>query len=222
MISVLVTAFGAFPGAPVNPTMAIAAALKRRSAALRRAGIILETAVMPVEFAGTRERLETLFARTRPDVVLHLGLAGRRKTVSVETRALNRLTILYPDAARKRAGSMQVEAGAPFVRRSRFAAGQLVHTISRAGAPAQLSIDAGQYLCNQVLYLSLGLHAGVCGFIHVPRPRRLRAPGGRREGNRRPGLADLGRAIEAAVRAMASDVTCPTHWRGGTPAKLPF
>ena len=204
MIRILVTAFGSFPGASVNPTMAITAALKKRGAALRRAGIVLETAVLPVEFAGTCERLEELLARVRPDAVLHLGLAGRRKAVSVEMRALNRLTILHPDAARQFSTTMQVETGGPPVRRSRFAARQLVRAISAAGAPARLSIDAGDYLCNQVLYLSLALHSGPCGFIHVPKPCRMQAPGGRKTASeKRPGLASLCRAIEVAIRTLA-------------------
>lgn len=205
MIRILVTAFGAFPGAPVNPTMSIVAYLAKRASTLRRAGIEIRTAVLPVRFAGTRERLAELLADIRPDAVLHLGLAGRRKTISVETRALNRLTILHPDAGRRLSGSLLVENKGPQQRRSRFAADRLVRTISRSGVPARISIDAGDYLCNQVLYLTLGLHKGLCGFIHVPKPRRLRAPGGVSASRPRPLLTEMASAIEQAVRQIATD-----------------
>ncbi len=200
MIRILVTAFGAFPGAPVNPTMSIARYLEKRRRALGLTGIEIVTHVLPVVFAGTYERLAGLYASLKPDIVLHLGLAGRRKTISVESRALNRLTILHPDAQRKTSGTMQILPAGDPQRRSRFAVEQLTRTISQAGAPARRSIDAGDYLCNQVLYLSLGLHSGPCGFIHVP--RRLRAPRGRRE-PARPPLAAMARSIEVAVRQMA-------------------
>ncbi len=51
----------------------------------------------------------------------------------------------------------------------------MARAIGRAGAPARLSIDAGDYVCNQTLYTSLGLGANA-GFIHVPRSRALRRP----------------------------------------------
>ena len=111
-----------------------------------------------------------------PDAVLHLGLARRRKAVSVETRALNRLTIVHSDAQRRLSGTIHVEMHAEPVRRSRFAAQRLAVRMARAGAPSRVSIDAGDYLCNQVLYLSLGMHENPCGFIHIPRLRRLRGP----------------------------------------------
>ncbi len=204
MIRILVTAFGAFPGAPVNPTMSIARYLEKRRRAFRLIGIDLVTHVLPVIFAGTGERLSELIASLKPDIVLHLGLAGRRSTISVETRALNRMTILHADSQRKRSGAMQIVPHGESVRRSRFSAERLMRVISQAGAPARRSIDAGDYLCNQVLYLSLGLHRAPCGFIHVPKPRRLRAPGGWTEQKRRrPALSAIARSIEAAVRDLA-------------------
>ncbi len=213
MIRILVTAFGAFPGAPVNPTMAIAAFLQRRKPTLRRAGIDIETAVLPVLFEGTRERLAAIIERLRPDAILHLGLAGRRSCMSVETRALNRLTILHPDASRAHALSRRVETGASGFRRSRLPAARLCTTMSRAGAPARLSIDAGDYLCNQVLFLSLGLFDGPCGFIHIPGPRRLRRPvRNRLRDEQRPGLPAIAAAIEAAVRQIAANTRSAAIW----------
>ena len=207
MIRVLVTAFGAFPGAPSNPTMAIAAALKKRARQLRLAGIEIETEILPVVYAGTGERLEELVARAKPDAVLHLGLAGKRKALSVETRALNRLSIVHADAARRLSDCMLIERGGQGMRKSRYQAARLAHVLNTAGAAARLSIDAGDYLCNQVLYHSLGLHRLPCGFIHVPRPRRLRAPKGARPPTfRRPLLRAMAVGIEAAVRMLARDV----------------
>ena len=205
MIRILVTAFGAFPGAPVNPTMRIAAALRKRRRYFRLRGIEIETLVLPV-VEGTRERLQDAVRRLKPDVILHLGLAGRRRTITVETRALNRLTLLHVDAGKRRAGAITVEKGAPPVRRARYAPVRLARTMSQARAPARLSIDAGDYLCNQTLYLSLGLHQGLCGFIHVPRPRVLLRP--RRAGNlaiRRPTISEMVRAFEHALQQLAAD-----------------
>lgn len=87
-VCVLLTAFSSFPGAPVNPTMAIARRVERRHGPrLARLGIELQTAVLPVVYAGAEARARGLIERLRPQVVLHLGLAARRKKLSFETRA---------------------------------------------------------------------------------------------------------------------------------------
>ncbi|NDA48685.1 MAG: hypothetical protein EBY21_15705 [Alphaproteobacteria bacterium] len=44
--------------------------------------------------------------------------------------------------------------------------------MSGRGVRIALSQDAGDYICNQTLFLSLSLFAQA-GFIHVPRLRRL-------------------------------------------------
>ena len=52
MTRVLVTAFGPFPGAPSNPTMALVRALERRHGKrLARLSISLHTRILPVRFA---------------------------------------------------------------------------------------------------------------------------------------------------------------------------
>jgi pyroglutamyl-peptidase len=197
-IRVLLTAFGSFPGAPVNPTMAIArdlARLHRRR--LTRLGVDLRTAVLPVVYEGAEERAADLAAGCQADVVLHLGLAGRRKRLSFETRARNRLNALHPDAARARSGRLLIESRGPAVRPVRAPVARCVAAISRTGAFCAPSIDAGDYLCNQTLFASLRADAPVVAFLHVPRPRRMR-------GRRRSGhcAIPLIRMVEGAVAAI--------------------
>src|SRR5947209_15127576 len=111
-LTILVTGFSAFPGAPVNPSAAIVMRLLRRHARrFRLHGIRLQTAILPVVYDEVARELGELVARTHPDAILHLGLASRRKQVSVETRAVNRITTLHPDAARRRAPARAVRAG---------------------------------------------------------------------------------------------------------------
>ncbi|MFN3889034.1 MAG: pyroglutamyl-peptidase I [Beijerinckiaceae bacterium] len=201
-IRALLTAFGSFPGAPVNPTMAIARLVKlRHGRRLARLGIDLHTAELPVEYAGAEQRARDLIAAMKPDVVLHLGLAARRKRLSFETRARNRLNVLHPDAERRRAGRMTVEANGPATRASRAPVRRCVRAIACAGAACAPSIDAGDYLCNQTLYASLGTQAPSVAFLHVPRPRRPRAR--RRNGPRRIALAQMADGAAAALIEMA-------------------
>ena len=195
MITVLVTAFGAFPGAPSNPTTALVRELERRHGRrLARLSISLHTRVLPVRFAQVEGALTAALDEVRPDVVLHLGLAGRRAALSVELRAVNRLGPLRPDAGRAFADSGVVCPGEPFQRNARWPA-QRIRAAMDPFAVTRLSIDAGDYVCNQTLFLTLSRTIGSVGFIHIPRLRK----GGRR----RPGLAAMVEATACAVMTMA-------------------
>ncbi len=195
MIRVLVTAFGAFPGARSNPTLAIARELERRHGKrLARLSIALHVRILPVRFAQVEGALMAALDAVGPDVVLHLGLAARRPTLSVELRALNRLGILRPDAGRALAASRAVKPGASFQRLATWPAGRIRVAMDRSAA-TRLSMDAGDYVCNQTLFLTLERFKGPVGFIHVPRPRK----GGRR----RPGLGAMVEATAAAALVMS-------------------
>ena len=165
--SLLVAGFGAFPGHAVNPAQIVAEKLRRRQKAFAVAGIDLHVAVLPVEHDALAPKLCRLFAETAPDAVLLLGVAGRRQKLSVETLARNRVTILRPDAAKHVAWSRFIAHGAPDFFRSPFDAPRLVALARRSGVAAAVSRDAGDYLCNESLYLSLLMDRRAC-FIHLP------------------------------------------------------
>jgi pyroglutamyl-peptidase len=205
-LTILVTGFSAFPGAPTNPSAAIVMRLLRRHARrFRLHGIRLQMAVLPVVYEEVTRELEQLVARTHPDAIVHLGLASRRKQVSVETRAVNRITTLHPDAAKRRAAARAVRAGGLPALRSPLATPSLVTLMRRTGVPTQLSIDAGDYVCNQTLYTSLASGGAPAVFIHVPR-----LAGARRDFDdddaARITLPALTRAVEAALVAIAAHV----------------
>lgn len=207
-VKVLLTAFGAFPGAQSNPTVALARLVDRRwRRTLERADIDLHVAVLPVVYDGAEARTRALIEAIRPDVVLHLGLAGRRKTLSLETRARNRLNTIRPDAARRLSGRLTLAAGGPDHRRARTPTATMRAAMNAAGAPCAASIDAGDYLCNQTLYASLASAAPVVGFLHIPRPANPRKP--LREAGPRRGripLAAMARATVAGIRASAREL----------------
>lgn len=200
---VLLTAFGGFPGAAYNPTQAIAARLSgARRVALQLANIDLVTAILPVEYSTVENRITMLLARYKPDCVLHLGLAANRRKISIETRARNRLNIIHPDAAGRLGESLYCARTAPFMRRASYRAPQICSALAGTQVRVALSIDAGDYLCNQALFATLGQFCGPAGFIHVPRPRKSTRPI-RISRSQRMSIRDITRAIEAAIRDMA-------------------
>lgn len=205
---VLLTGFGAFPNAPDNPTARLVRALSKAAPAFVRNGVELHACVLPVAF-GASAALAAAIQRTRPAILLHFGLAGRRRAITVETRAANRGGILHPDATGHPAPALRLVSGAPASRPVRFPVRATVTAIRRAGLPCRASIDAGDYICNETLFRSLATTIPVIGFIHVP---RVRGPAATRGG--RLTAADLetvarlaiGRAVryERAISSTAS------------------
>lgn len=179
---VLLTAFGPFPGAPVNPSAKLVQILaRRRRPAL--ANIDLSTHVFATSYQSINSDLPKLLAQ-KPDIVLMFGLAGRTRHMRIETRARNAVSVLFPDASRYRprrevivpGGPRSFGGAAPFVR--------LLHAAREGAIPARLSCDAGRYLCNYLYWRGLErAHNSrpLIQFIHIPpigcggRPRRKKA-----------------------------------------------
>jgi pyroglutamyl-peptidase len=201
MITILITGFGRFPGAPFNPSGPLARAVAQRQrpafADLRRVLHIFETS-----YAAVDRDLPKLIARHKPEIVLMFGLAGRTAFVRVETQARNARSILFPDVTGFRPDERAIvphvaarRGRAPFIRLR--AASLATRT------PTRLSGDAGRYLCNYVYWR--GLEASRSGtlaqFIHIPPLARVPRRPGRR---RRVTQAALKRAGEAILLALVS------------------
>jgi pyroglutamyl-peptidase len=197
---ILVTGFGAFPGAPENPTqllMRTLAVLERR---LARRGVKLERRVLPVIYDEIGSTLERLIAEIAPDAMLHFGLAARRSAISVETRAVNRLGLMHPDAVGHLPKTRSVLSnGEAFSLKARVPTSRLHAALRQAGIASALSIDAGDYVCNQTFYLSLAMAEGTqrrVGFIHVP---KMGAPA-------------LTKAVSVLIMALVPDLRRPIHF----------
>jgi pyroglutamyl-peptidase len=201
---VVLAGFGPFPGAPVNPSGALARALVRsRHPAL--AGLRRTASVFATSYAAVDRGLPKLFAE-KPDVVLVFGLAGRRREVCIETRARNAVSVLFPDASRHRPSRSAIKLGGPAALPGHAPFVQLVSAVRARKVPARLSRDAGRYLCNYIYWRALE-HAPngrpLVQFVHIPavslNPQR------KRRGRRRPlSLADVVRAGESVLIALAA------------------
>ena len=195
----LVTGFGPFPGIPKNPS-AEAARRVARSLRWKRLGIETVLVELSTTYAALESELVPALAEHAPDALLMIGVAGRAREVRIETRAVNRVGILRPDAAKARPGRLVLAASEPPMRKSRARPGPHVATLRRRGFRTRASIDAGDYLCNASYFTCLGGAIPVL-FVHIPRPGRAlpRAPGMRRRASWQAQLA-------AALEAVAGDL----------------
>src|ERR1700680_943128 len=203
-LTVLITGFGPFPGAPFNPTPAPATRLaRRRGPALSE--IISIRHVFPTSYASVERELPDLIARHRPDLVLLFGLAPRTPHLRIETRASNRRSSLFA-AVDGMHPSMAIRAGGPAALVAQARQPPLSIAARTARAPARLSTDAGKYLCNFAYWRALEFgrnHGGLVQFVHVPNASRADArmrSSGRRQ--RRLAEADLLRAGEAILLVL--------------------
>ena len=219
-LTVLLTGFGPFPGAPFNPT----AALAQRLAARRRpafADVRRIAHVFQTSYAAVERELPALLRRVRPDVVLLFGVATRTKYLRIETRARNARSPLFPDAAGDRPGAAVIDRGGPGTRAGRAPQRVLLAAVRAQRLPVRLSHSAGRYLCNfaywRALTLTHGANAPLVSFIHVPAVRRapMRPAAQRRARLRRPHAGGRGRPRgagrrrpRAPVRARASRGGC--------------
>lgn len=211
MITILVTGFGPFPGAPVNPTEALVHRLARtRRAALGDVRIVPH--IFTTSYATVDRELPALIGRHEPDALLMFGLATRGKWIRIETRARNALALL-PDATSASLGRRTIAAGAPSALAMPAPAQHLLASARGAGVPVALSRDAGRYLCNYLCWHAAdtvardrGRNPGprLATFIHVPLVHRRPRP--HRDGPRRFTADDLARAGTRILMALAAAV----------------
>jgi pyroglutamyl-peptidase len=202
MITVLVTGFGPFPGAPFNPT----GPLVERLARLRRpalADVTIVPHVFQTSYVAVDRELPELIARHKPDALLMFGLAPRAKTLRIETRARNALTLL-PDVSGQSARGNLIVSGGPAALALSAQTRDLLAAARYARTPVLISRDAGRYLCNYICWRAAEATARngprLAAFVHVPPiARAAQCPGK----ERRLTLNDLLRAGSRFLVAIA-------------------
>ena len=200
-LTILVTGFGPFPGAPFNPTGLLAQrATRARRPALADVKII--THIFPTSYAAVDRELPSLIAKHKPDALLMFGLAPRASGLRVETRARNTLALL-PDAGGASLGRWTIAIGKPASIKLRTPGRALLAALRGLRPRATLSRDAGRYLCNYLCWrasekASTSTRPRFTAFIHVPPVRR----GPRRK--RDKALASLNDLTVAGTRALVA------------------
>lgn len=167
---VLLTGFGPFPGVEVNGTGVMVPRLAR-AARRRFPGVVISTAILPTEWQRGPVKARAALARAKPDVVLHFGVSDRAHGFVIERRGVN-ACVAFPDGAGMMPPAPMLDAAGPKRRAVTLPVAGIVARLKAAGLPAVSSDDAGQYLCNAVLYQSLGLmdadEGRMAGFVHLP------------------------------------------------------
>jgi pyroglutamyl-peptidase len=164
----LLSGFEPFGGERSNPSWEVAAQLDGREVG----GLVVKAVRLPVSTARAVRAIAAAIRRFRPRAVLGLGQAGGRPAISLEKVAIN---LAERRAGRESDGGL---AGTPVVRGgadalfARLPLRAILRALERRGIPVALSLSAGAYVCNSVMYATLHtLRARPevpAGFIHLP------------------------------------------------------
>lgn len=167
-MSVLLTGFEPFAGEQTNPSADIARALD---------GEVIEGrpvigVVLPCVFGQAIAQLNEHLTRVDPVLVICLGQAGGRSSISMERVAINLDDARIPDEAGQQPLDRPVIDDGPAAYFSSLPVKAMARALVQAGLPAEVSHTAGTFVCNHVFY---GLMHALSersqtrgGFVHVP------------------------------------------------------
>lgn len=168
-MKILLTGFEPFDGSPVNPSEQVVRVLAQHPPD----GIILSTAILPVDHQRGPQALLQALDDAQPEAAICLGEARKRAAISIERLAVNLLDFRIPDSQGVQIIDEPIRKNGPAAYFTTLQVRMLLQRLQDAGIPAELSLSAGAYLCNQILYNLLDhLHQQSksipAGFIHLP------------------------------------------------------
>ena len=162
----LITGFDPFGGASINPAWEAVKLLPDEIG-----NFVLCKLEIPTVFGLATETVLEKAAEICPDVILCVGQAGGRASVTPERIAVNiRDAKIADNAGNQPVGQFVIEDG-PAAYFATVPVMAMSDAIQAAGHPGQVSNSAGAFVCNDTLYGLLHHYAGTnvkVGFIHVP------------------------------------------------------
>jgi pyroglutamyl-peptidase len=164
---ILLTGFAPFGGERSNPSWEVASQLEGHGFN----GIVVKSMRMPVNCNRASRAVTDAITSLAPAAVLGLGQAGGRPVLSLEKVAIN---LADPRSERERDGGLQgkpVIAGGPDAYFTSLPLAAILRTLKRHHIPAAISLSAGVYVCNTVMYSALHTlrrRRIPAGFIHLP------------------------------------------------------
>jgi len=201
-MSLLITAFGAFEGG-WNCSERLLDALEDEGEALAALwGGPVAFVRLPVDTEAIAGHLRVALIAHRPTHLLLMGQAAGRANLSLERIARNDRDLRTPDACGRCGALGPVDPTGPETRDATWPDLEgAVDQLARDGLPVVLSDDAGRHLCNQTLYLALGVESLNAAFLHLPLLPEQAAEGLPAAQGGRPTLPldDMRRAVRALL-----------------------
>lgn len=201
---VLLCAFEPFGGQTLNASQQVAREVER----LPLLGGSIEVLELPVERLRAPLLVIGAVERLRPDIIILLGEAGGRASITPERVAINVDDFSIPDNARNQPREEPIIDQGPAAYFSTLPLVAIREALQQEGVPAAISNTAGTYVCNHVFYrvmhhLAQSRSSVPAGFIHIPLLPEQTAPANCPTLNR-----------ETAVKGVRIAVQTCLYWRG--------
>jgi pyroglutamyl-peptidase len=169
--TIVLTGFGPFPGVDSNATSDLISELTE-AARTRFPEHEVIGEVLPVEWQRAPKVLKRLLAGARAVLALHFGVSPEARGFQIELVGRNQRGA-RPDASGELPNCEAVIATGPAMLASTLPAERILTRLTRAGFPCCTSNNAGNYLCNALMYHSLTAARAqptpfLSGFVHVP------------------------------------------------------
>lgn len=162
----LITGFDPFGGSDLNPAWEAVKLLPDSIG-----DYVLCKLEIPTVFDLAPETVIRGAREFQPHVILCIGQAGGRSSVTPERIGVNIRDARIPDNAGNQPRGEFVAEGGPAAYFATVPVMAMADAICAAGLPGTVSNSAGAFVCNDVLYTLLHHYAGTdvkVGFIHVP------------------------------------------------------
>ena len=198
-MKILVTGFDPFGGEKVNPALE---AVKSLPSEIH--GAEIHWVEIPTVFYKSSDVLEEEIVRYQPDVVLCIGQAGGRASLTPERVAINLDDARIPDNEGNQPIDIPIREDGRSAYFSTLPIKAMVQAIKKEGLPATVSNTAGTFVCNHLMYQTLYLADKRfpdmrAGFMHIPymTEQVVNKPNAASMC-----LTDIVRGIEAAIGAI--------------------
>jgi pyroglutamyl-peptidase len=192
----ILTGFEPFRGERINPSWEVARGFDGDVIG----GLQIKSVRVPVGCAKAARRITGAIVRYRPRAVIGLGEAGGRPAISLERIAIN---LADEHGALSKSGDpgfTPVVRGGPDAYFSRLPLSAIIRELDRREIPASVSLSAGAYACNALMYAALHYlrrkPAIPVGFIHLPYDARQ---AGRHRSLPTMALAMMEKAVRIAI-----------------------
>lgn len=199
-MKILVTGFDPFGGESVNPAYEAVKLLPDN---------ILDAEIIKIEiptvFTRSAKVVEEAIAKYSPDVVLNIGQAGGRSSITIERVAINLAEARIPDNDGEAPNDEKIKEDGESAYFATIPVKAMVQNIRDHGIPANISYTAGTYVCNSimynVLYMTSKKYKNIrAGFIHVPFASEQVTE--RPEGMPSMAIETIAKAIEYGIEAI--------------------
>lgn len=204
-MKVLITGFDPFGGESINPAYE---AVKLMPDTINGAEIIkLE---IPTVYKKSGEVIDAKVEECKPDVVLCIGQAGGRSSITIEKVAINLAEARIKDNDGQQPMDAPLEEDGENAYFTNLPCKAVVKELRDNGIPAHISYTAGTFVCNDVMYhvlykINKEYPNMRGGFIHVPYVTEQVVE--KAQGTPAMSAETIAKGLELAVKAILENET---------------